>query len=265
MDFVQTTLDGESVKVINVTGSEKNTSIAYVDSFGNLKVKVKPVDWTAQASYGTSASNVTSGTNDDISYVKSQAGWNQRILFAKHLSAANFNSTSETTFMASAVGSQQIDGNYPGSLYGIPPIIRANFIDSFSRWIKSHFMFGINMGSTSGVTFTINEYWNNVQMNSVTINYNDFISPPTSAQNFPLELYTMYNWGSGVKTSATMRVHNYYVTYNNAGTNGLMKTREKFPYPVIDLTKDQIITWKGSWSSTSGGSKTYIDFLQYTS
>ena len=214
----------------------------------------------------TSATNASiNSTKDQITYISGQAGWSQRILFAKHLSGANFTSTSEIAFVASAVGSQQIDGNYPGSLYKIPPIIRANFIESQSRWIKSHFMFGINMGSTSGVTFTINEYWNNVQMNSVTINYNDFQSPPTSAQNFPLELYSMYNWYSGPNTSAIFRVHNYYIAYNNAGTTGIVKVREKFPYPVIDLTQDQIITWKGSWSSTSGGSKTYIDFLQYTS
>ena len=56
MDFVQTTLDGESVKIINITGSEKNTSIAYVDSSNNLKVKIKPVDWSLSQSLSTSAS-----------------------------------------------------------------------------------------------------------------------------------------------------------------------------------------------------------------
>lgn len=67
MDFVQTTLDGESVKIINVTGSEKNTSIAYIDSGNNLKVKVKPVDWSLTQNLSTSSvstgANVTSGGN----------------------------------------------------------------------------------------------------------------------------------------------------------------------------------------------------------
>lgn len=63
MDFVQTTLDGESVKIINVTGSEKNTSIAYIDSSGNLKVKIKPVDWSLTQSLSTSAIPSTSGGN----------------------------------------------------------------------------------------------------------------------------------------------------------------------------------------------------------
>ena len=62
MDFVQTTLDGESVKIINITGSEKNTSIAYVDSSNNLKVKIKPVDWSLSQSLSTSASVDDSGS-----------------------------------------------------------------------------------------------------------------------------------------------------------------------------------------------------------
>ena len=64
MDLVQTTLDGEPVKILNVTGTEKNTSIAYVDSSNNLKVKVKPVSWedfdvTQTKSFGSNATNVS--------------------------------------------------------------------------------------------------------------------------------------------------------------------------------------------------------------
>ena len=167
--------------------------------------------------------------------------------------------------MASATGAQLIDGNYPGSLYGIPPIIRANFMNSPSRWIKSHFMLGANFGSTSGVTFTLNEYWGGVLTNLIVFNYNDFQSPPTSSQNFPIEIFTMYNWESGPITAASLRVHNYYVAYNNAGTTGIVKCRERFPYPIINLTKDNPIAWKGYWSVSGGNRAIYVDFLQYTS
>src|SRR5574343_636594 len=55
MDFVQTTLDGELVKILNLTGSEKNTSIANIDSSNILKVKVKPIDWSLTQSLSTSS------------------------------------------------------------------------------------------------------------------------------------------------------------------------------------------------------------------
>jgi len=68
MDFVQTTLDGEQVKIINVTGSDKNTTIAYIDSSNNLKVKVKPVSWedfssVQNKSLSTGSYEITSNVN----------------------------------------------------------------------------------------------------------------------------------------------------------------------------------------------------------
>lgn len=77
MEFVQTTLDGELVKIINVTGNEKNTSIAYIDSNNNLKVKIKAVTWddfssTQNKSVGVSASNITTdyGTFTSLSAIE---------------------------------------------------------------------------------------------------------------------------------------------------------------------------------------------------
>lgn len=66
MDFVQATLDGETVNIVNITGSEKNTSISYVDSSGNLKVKVKPLDWSLAQSLSTSSTQLNIYSNGII-------------------------------------------------------------------------------------------------------------------------------------------------------------------------------------------------------
>jgi len=120
-----------------------------------------------------------------VSYYNGQAGWGRRTIFSKFL-GASVNSVSEVDVMASATaGAQQIDGGYPGSLYGIPPIIRPNFLSSGGYWLRSNGMFGLNLGSNSSYVI-IREYWGSIKVSEITIVKTDFPAPtPTSSNNFP--------------------------------------------------------------------------------
>ena len=206
-----------------------------------------------------------SSTTDQITYVGKQAGWNERIIFQKYF-GTTVTGTAQTVILASATGSELIDGSYTNSLYGIPPVIRGNFLDNKHKWIKSHFMFGLNMGATSGAYVLIDEYWGDTKMCTVTADYSYFPSPPTTAQNFPMEVYIWYNWASGPASAAEIRVHMQMTTNNVLTYDSVTRARETYysgSYPIVDLTKDLPISWQAKWNLSNRS--LYVDTLEYVS
>lgn len=208
---------------------------------------------------------VTSSSYDQMSYVGTQVGWNERILFQKYF-GTTVTGTTQATILASAVGDELIDGNYPNSSYGVPPVIRANYISDKHRWIKSHFMFGLNMGATSGAYVLIDEYWGNTKMGTITADYNYFPSPPTTTQNFPMEVFIWYNWASGPASAANIRVHMQMTANNVVSNDSVIRNKETYissSYPVVDLTKDLPISWTAKWNLSNR--ILYVDSLEYIS
>lgn len=207
-------------------------------------------------------SATTFASKDLISYVGSQPYYAKKIIFEK-LFGGGVYSSALTTIIVSAAGASAIPGQYQGSRFGLPPIVRSGTLLSAGGMIYSHYVLGCNLGETSGSQAVFREYWNGLQVNSFTLLASHFPTLPTSSNQLPVELITTYAYGGlGQPLSACqLRCHNFLISSIN-GTPGISMTKETIT--TVDLTVDQYIQTQVQVTPRTASNAFYYDYVQYT-
>lgn len=251
MDFVQTTLDSESVKIISITGSEKNTSIAYIDSSGNLKVKVKPVDWSMSQSLSTSAIStgptITSSGNLEIpGVVVDQLGWPG----VRDRYELSFPTLADTDIWTTE---KILTAYQNGAISNIT--IPANTFTSgtIGRSLRFVFDLGIQFVVPTD-NLSIRIYGNGAQIGSVGVNLRQCVNMPSGRAHI-LKIDASFLQTGWNTTSASGRFHGTGSLIPQDGVVGDLDiggyVKSSDGTPSFNATIDQVITIGLTWNVRS--------------
>lgn len=128
------------------------------------------------------------------------------------------------------------------------------------RMIREEFMTGVNFGAATA-RLTLNEYWNGVLVQQITINPQlTGVSAFGAAQNKALDINTQMRMESGTLAACALRGHMAYSSSFNGGSIWGDKNEYSYGQINVDLRSDIVVTWKYQWNAA--GNIFYFDHIK---
>lgn len=171
---IQSTLNGENVTIINITGDSKNQNIVYIDQNNNLKVLNEPLDWTRQKTIDGSGNSIQS---DSIPSYQLLSGTGNRVWLHGSSTTEQCSTTGRISTLTSAEFNEYNKGYWSS--------VQARFNSPFELAFNT----GVGGSVLSAHTITLSNIISSVSANYFDICFLQYMANDI-ANNIQISSYT---------------------------------------------------------------------------